>query len=78
MNETVFQGEHLLYGNLGHLAIVLALGTSIISTVAYFFAANNDSEPSWKKIADLAFYVHTFCVLSIVGILFAIIHSHFF
>jgi cytochrome c-type biogenesis protein CcmF len=78
MNETVFQNEHLIYGNLGHLAIVLAFGTSIISTLAYFFAAKNNSEPSWKKIADLSFYVHTFCVLAIVGILFTIIHSHLF
>ncbi len=78
MNETIFQGEHLIFGNLGHLAVVLAFGTSIIATVAYFFAAKNNSEPSWKKIADLAFYVHTFCVLSIVAILFTIIHSHLF
>lgn len=78
MHETVFLGEHLIYGNLGHLAVVLAFGTSIISTCAYFFAAKNDSEPSWKKLADTVFYAHTFCVLAIVGILFAIIHGHLF
>jgi len=78
MNETIFQGEHLLYGNLGHLALVVSFGTSIIATFAYFFAAKNDSEPSWKKLADLSFYVHTFSVLSVIGILFAIIHGHLF
>jgi cytochrome c-type biogenesis protein CcmF len=78
MNETIFQGEHLIYGNLGHLSVVLAFGTSIISTIAYFFAAKNTGELSWKKVADLAFYLHSLCVLAVVGILFAIIHSHFF
>jgi cytochrome c-type biogenesis protein CcmF len=78
MNEVLFEGEKLIYGNLGHLAVVLAFGTSIIATVAYFFAAQKPQETSWQKIANSAFYVHTFSVLSIVGILFFIIHQHLF
>ena len=78
MNEVLFEGEKLIYGNLGHLAVVLAFGTSIIATVAYFFAAQKPQEKSWQKIANSAFYVHTFSVLSIVGILFFIIHQHLF
>lgn len=78
MNEVIFQGEHLIYGNLGHLAVVLAFGTSIIAAAAYFFAAQRPEEKSWRSIADKAFYVHSFSVLSIVGILFFIIHQHLF
>jgi cytochrome c-type biogenesis protein CcmF len=78
MNEVLFEGERLIYGNLGHLAVVLAFGTSIIATLAYFFAVQKPEEKSWAKIADSAFYVHTFSVLSIVGILFYIIHQHLF
>jgi len=77
MNETIFQGEHLIYGNLGHFAIVLALGTSIFSTIAYFIATQKE-DISWSKIARLSFHVHTLAVLSIVGILFFIIHQHLF
>jgi cytochrome c-type biogenesis protein CcmF len=78
MNEVLFEGEKLIYGNLGHLAVVLAFGTSIIATLAYFFAAQKPLETGWKKIANTAFHVHTFSVLSIVGILFFIIHQHLF
>jgi len=78
MNEVVFEGEQLIFGNLGHLAVVLAFGTSILATFAYFFASQNENNSSWKTIANSAFYVHTFSVLSIVGILFYIIHQHLF
>lgn len=79
MNEVVFEGERLIFGNLGHFAVVLAFGTSIIAAFAYFFAARVSTEQnSWTKIANTAFYVHTFAVLSIIGILFYIIHQHLF
>jgi cytochrome c-type biogenesis protein CcmF len=78
MNEVLFEGEKLIYGNLGHLAVVLAFGTSIIATLAYFFAAQKPLETGWRKIANSAFHLHTFSVLSIVGILFFIIHQHLF
>jgi cytochrome c-type biogenesis protein CcmF len=78
MNEVVFQGEHLIYGNLGHLAVILSFATSIIAAVAYFFSTKDSSAPVWKNIADKVFYVHTFSVLSIVGLLFYIIHQHLF
>ncbi len=78
MNETIFQGEHLIFGNLGHFAVVLAFGTSILSTIAYFFAANKEADTGWANIARNSFHVHTVSVLSIVGILFYIIHQHLF
>lgn len=78
MNEIQFAGERLIFGNLGHLAVVVSFGTAIIATMAYLFAANNSENRSWSKIATAAFYTHTFSVLSIVGILFAIIRLHLF
>lgn len=78
MNEVQFIGEHLIYGNLGHLAVVVSFGTALIATFAYLFAANNPEEKSWQKIATAAFYTHTFAVLSIVFMLFLIIRLHLF
>jgi cytochrome c-type biogenesis protein CcmF len=78
LNEVQFVGERLIYGNLGHLAVVLSFGTAIIATIAYLFAANNPEEKSWAKIASAAFYTHTFSVLSIVAMLFLIIKLHLF
>lgn len=78
MNEVQFIGERLIYGNLGHLAVVVSFGTAIIATFAYLFAANNPEEKSWYKIATAAFYTHTVSVLSIVFMLFLIIRLHLF
>lgn len=78
MNEIQFIGEHLIYGNLGHLAVTVSFGTAIIATIAYLFAANNPEQPSWGKIATAAFYTHTVAVLSIIFMLFLIIRLHFF
>lgn len=78
VNEVQFIGERLIYGNLGHLAVVVSFGTAIIATFAYLFAANNPEEKSWQKIATAAFYTHTFSVFSIVLMLFLIIRLHLF
>lgn len=77
MNEVVFEGERLLYGNLGHFAVVLAFGTSILATVAFGFAEWKQ-DASWSKLAKWAFYVHSIAVLAIIGVLFYIIHQHLF
>ncbi len=77
MNEVVFEGERLLYGNLGHFAVVLAFCTSVLATIAWYVATNRNDE-GWAKIARNAFHVHTISVLAIVGILFFIIHQHLF
>ncbi len=78
MNEIQFVGEHLIYGNLGHLAVTISFGTAIIATIAYLFAANNPQQASWSKIATAAFYTHTVAVFSIVFMLFLIIRLHLF
>lgn len=78
MNEVQFIGERLIYGNLGHLAVVVSFGTALIATFAYLFAANKPEEKAWAKIASAAFYTHTVSVLGIVLMLFLIIRLHLF
>jgi hypothetical protein len=38
MNQVIFQGEHLIWGNLGHSAIVLSFISSILATLSFFFS----------------------------------------
>jgi cytochrome c-type biogenesis protein CcmF len=78
MQEIIFEGEHLLPGNLGHLSVILAFATSIFSSIAFYFAFRKPEEPGWGKSAVWSFYLHTAAVLSIVVTLFYIIHSHYF
>lgn len=78
MNEVQYIGERLIFGNLGHLAVVVSFGTAIIASISYLFAANNPEEKSWQQIATAAFYTHTVSVLTIILALFLIIKLHLF
>jgi len=78
MGEVVFQGEHLLWGNLGHLAVVVSFITSIFGCIAFFFAEKRPLETSWGSLARGSFYIHAVSVISIVFCLFYIISHHYF
>jgi cytochrome c-type biogenesis protein CcmF len=78
MNQVIFQGEHLIWGNLGHTAIVLSFISSILATIAFFLAEKNPLDKSWGLIAKYSFQLHSIAVLSIISILFYIIHQHLF
>lgn len=74
-------GEHLLPGQLGHFCITLSLVASLVATFAYFKATRGKIETEisgWKKLARYAFVTEVFAVIAIFGILFYIIHSHYF
>jgi cytochrome c-type biogenesis protein CcmF len=78
MQEIIFEGEHLLPGNLGHFSVVLAFATAIFSSAAFFKAFRSPDETGWGKSAVMGFYLHAAAVLSIVASLFYIIYSHYF
>src|ERR1051325_6711978 len=74
-------GEHLLPGQLGHFFITLSLVASLVATFAYFKSTNSinvESASQWKKLARYAFITDVISVLAIFGILFYIIHSHYY
>lgn len=74
-------GEHLLPGQLGHFFIVLSLVASLVATFGYFKSTRSTIETDaaqWKKLARYAFIIDVFSVFAIFGILFYIIHSHYF
>jgi cytochrome c-type biogenesis protein CcmF len=76
-----FIGEHLLPGQLGHFFVILSLVASMIATVAFFKATNQqvpDSKKSWLRLARAAFLVETISVLAIFIILYYIISRHLF
>ncbi len=80
MNEIIYTGEHLGIGNAGKLAVYLSFAASILSTIFYFFAAQNTGETSqfWRKWARVSFWVHSTAALAVFAILFVIIQQHYF
>jgi len=74
-----YLNEHLQYGTIGNLFVVLSFVFALLSSVSYFLAAkDNDEAPSWKRIARMSFRMHGLSVFGIVGTLFIMLYNHYF
>lgn len=70
-------------GDIGHLAVIISFVSSIIATISYFLAAQNEEQnveesKSWKQFARIAFGIHVTSVFTIVFALFNIIYNHYY
>jgi cytochrome c-type biogenesis protein CcmF len=72
---------HYLIGNLGHLLVITAFVTSLLSAFAYWKATSLkeiEGKNSWLINARFAFVAHVLGVFGIVAVLFTIIYQHYF
>lgn len=77
--EINYVGEHLIWGHLGHLAVILSFTGAIFSAISYWFAQQIPAESaSWKKLARTGYAIHTAGVLGIISILFILLFNHYF
>lgn len=77
--NTAFLGEHLWYGQAGHLLIIIAFTFSILASIAYFISLKQkENQAAWVKIGRLAFFVHGLAVFGIVATLFHLLYHHYF
>lgn len=75
------QDIHTGIGTLGHLLVIVAFVSSLVSAIAYLIAASKTSleeKKSWNKMARLSFYIHGISVMGVVATLFTIIFNHYF
>lgn len=78
-DQTPFIGEHLLWGNLGHFSIVLALVTALLATFSFFSGARSEENKlSWYKMGRWIFYLHFAAVLTTFFCLYTIIQNHYY
>lgn len=78
MEEIInFEGENLLFGNLGHLSVVVAFLSAFLGFIAYYFREKYDDE-GWGRIAKASLWVHSIAVLSIFVTLYWLIQGHFY
>ncbi|MBL7837333.1 MAG: cytochrome c biogenesis protein CcsA, partial [Bacteroidetes bacterium] len=77
METIVFKNEHLLIGNFGHFAVVLAFVSALISALSYALSVNKNVI-SLKDLGKWMFMIHAAAVIMIFFSLFYIIHSHYF
>lgn len=71
---------HYFVGDLGHIFIITAFVTALVSVFSYFKAASRGPllGDAWLKNGRISFYVHAFSVLGICVTLFVILANHYF
>lgn len=72
-------GEHLWIGKLGNVFIVFSFAFALLASISYLFASkDNDEAAAWKRLARIAFRVHSLAVAGIVTTLFIMLYNHYF
>jgi cytochrome c-type biogenesis protein CcmF len=72
---------HYLVGNLGHLFVITAFISSMVTAFSYFMATQKADlfvKNSWLLNGKISFYIHATAVLGICVTLFTIIANHYF
>jgi len=71
---------HYFIGNLGHVFVILAFVSSLITAFSYFKAAQLDKDlnKGWISNGRFAFWVHSISVIGVVVVLYTIIRNHYF
>ena len=62
-------GEHLLPGQIGQFAILMAFVAAVLATVSYFLATQKNDE-SWQRIGRWAFIAHGIGIFTAAACMF--------
>ncbi|MEM9025286.1 MAG: cytochrome C biogenesis protein, partial [Bacteroidota bacterium] len=77
--EQQFVGEHLFPGQLGNIFVILSFVAAMLATFSYYKASREHPlSDSWKRIARIAFRLHSVGVLGIIGTLFYLLINQYF
>ena len=74
-----YVGENLIAGQVGNFLIFLSFVASLLSVAFYYNTSELSLEVnSWKKWGRFFFRLHSFSMISLIGILFYLIYTHAF
>jgi len=79
--EIQYIGEHLIWGQLGHVFTILSFCGALLSALAYGYSTaeqNLNEQQNWKKLARRGFYTHSLSVIGIIACLFWMLFNHYF
>lgn len=68
-----YNNEHLIFGQLGQLAIFTAFAFALISAVAFFMSTQKSTTPyfnAWRKLGRISFSIHGLSILATMGLIF--------
>lgn len=77
MEPVQYVGEHLLPGQIGHLAGIVSFVAALLSGSSYFMAASG-KEASWLKIGRGAFIAHIGGLLAVIGTMFYLMVQQYY
>ncbi|NBB88173.1 MAG: cytochrome c assembly protein, partial [Bacteroidetes bacterium] len=82
LGRIAYEGEHLVYGEIGTLAIIASFIFSILGFIAYFRAIRaqkgGTSPAQWKNLGRVSFGIHGISIFVIMGTLFyLLINRHY-
>ena len=79
--EINYVGEHVLWGQFGHLFTILSFVGALIAAISYTFGAreaNLKEQAYWQRLARIGFHIHSAAVIGIIGTLFWMLFNHYF
>ncbi len=77
MDQISYVGEHLIWGKLGHAAILLGFCTALFSFLAYTFKVNSGKD-SWLKLGRIGFGLHAASIFALIFILMYIMVNKYY
>ena len=78
MQEIQYIGEDLLPGRLGQLFVVIAFVSAIFSLVSFRKSTILPDDASWLRLSRWSWGVHTFSILSVIGLIFYMMLSQMY
>jgi cytochrome c-type biogenesis protein CcmF len=79
MGKTIYAGESLWIGELGHFFIILGFVSAIMAGVFWFFGVrhrNTNEAESWTSLGKWSFIIHGISVFALIGLLFYAMYHH--
>ncbi len=79
MGKTIYVGESLWIGQLGHFFIILGFVSAVLAALFWFFSVKNRQLPesdSWNRLGRISFISHGVSVISLIALLFYAMYNH--
>jgi cytochrome c-type biogenesis protein CcmF len=72
------EGSNVIFGKIGHLLVIIAFVSALISSISYLFGTYKKSNSEWILLGRFSFILHSLAIIGVVALLFMIIHYHLF
>lgn len=76
--EIQYIGEHLLPGQIGHVAVLLSFVCALLASVSYLMHSLRPNERNWLAMGRWSFGIHGISAFAIMGLIFYIMVNQYY